>query len=165
MSKTGIFYGTSSGNTEDVAARIKNELGEDAELFDVGSASAQDVMNYNNIIFGASTWGAGDIQDDFETFLDNLQDVDLTGKNIAIFGLGDSASYSDTFANAIGHIYEVVGKYNVVGGVSADDYDYEESISVLNGKFFGLAIDEDNESDKTDERIRNWVSGLKKSFN
>ena len=48
----------------------------------------------------------------------------------------------------------------IVGAVSTDGYTFDDSESVVNGKFVGLALDEENESDKTDERIDNWVKAI-----
>jgi flavodoxin I len=52
----------------------------------------------------------------------------------------------------------------VVGAVDASDYTYDDSEAVQDGKFVGLAIDEDNESSKTDGRIAAWVANIKPSF-
>ncbi|MGK7929678.1 MAG: flavodoxin FldA, partial [Spirulina sp.] len=38
------------------------------------------------------------------------------------------------------------------------------SKAVKNGKFVGLALDDDNESDKTSDRIQKWVTQLKSEF-
>lgn len=45
-----------------------------------------------------------------------------------------------------------------------DGYDFNESKAVVDGKFLGLAIDEDNQSDMTELRVKSWVSQLKKEF-
>jgi|TARA_E500000178_G_scaffold321234_1_gene344931 flavodoxin I len=50
---------------------------------------------------------------------------------------------------------------NLIGKVSVDGYTFNESKSVLNGMFCGLAIDEDNESDLSHERLVNWVNSIK----
>ena len=50
---------------------------------------------------------------------------------------------------------------NMVGHVSTDGYTFDESASVVNGEFVGLAIDEDNESDRTDGRIAAWVETIR----
>lgn len=165
MQKIGIFFGSNSGNTEEVAEQLQELLGE-AELHDVSSSSPSDLADYSNIILGASTWGSGDLQDDFETFIEDIAEVDLSGKKVAIYGLGDSASYGDTFVNSIGHIYTAINeKTDVVGSVSTDGYEYEESEAEVDGQFVGLPLDVDNESDKTDERLEAWVEILKGSFN
>lgn len=167
MEKVGIFFGSSSGNTEEIANKIQELIGDDvAEVLNVDSADADDIAKYKNIILGSSTWGAGDLQDDFESFIDTLKEADLDGKKVAIFGLGDSVSYSDTFANSISHIYEAVkDKAEVIGGVSVEGYSFEESDSVVDGQFVGLPLDEDNESDQTDERLENWINLIKNKLN
>ena len=66
MNKIVIIYGTLTGNTEEAAIEIKEKLGSElTTLIDVYDASASDLENYDNIIFGASTWGIGDLQEDF----------------------------------------------------------------------------------------------------
>ena len=76
MGKIGIFYGSTEGNTEDVVEKVKDALG-DADVFNVDSASSDDLGNYDNIIFGASTWEIGELQEDWETFIDVLDDADF----------------------------------------------------------------------------------------
>ena len=49
----------------------------------------------------------------------------------------------------------------IIGSVPVGDYEYEESKSVANGKFIGLAWDEDNESDKSEDRVKAWISQIK----
>ena len=41
---------------------------------------------------------------------------------------------------------------------------FSESKAEVNGVFVGLPIDEDNDSDKTDERIDAWTKNLKEKF-
>ena len=49
---------------------------------------------------------------------------------------------------------------NVIGAVSTEGYTFDDSESVVDGKFVGLALDEVNEDDKTDERINAWVEEI-----
>src|SRR5690554_4709432 len=130
MQKVGIFYGSDTGNTEAVAKQIQQELGADiATISDVANAKANDMEEFSNRRFGASTMGIGDLQYDFEDFLPEIEAADLEGKIIAIFGLGDQYSYSDSFVDAIGDIYEKLeGKgCQIIGQVPTDGYDYDES--------------------------------------
>ena len=85
---------------------------------------------------------------------------------MALFGLGDSSSYSDTFVNGIALLYNAIKDKGatIVGAVDASDYTYDDSEAVQDGKFIGLALDEDNESSKSDIRIEAWVANLKNSF-
>ena len=166
MGKVGIFFGTSTGNTETVAEKIASAIG-DAELKHVSDGiSAADFESHDNLVLGTSTWGVGDLQDDWESAIGELQNANLSGKVVALFGLGDSSSYSDTFVNGMARIYDAVkgNGATVVGAVDASDYTYDDSEAVQDGKFVGLAIDEDNESSKTDGRIAAWVSAIKPSF-
>lgn len=164
MKKTAIFYGSSSGTTEDIAKRIATKLGiGSADVYNVDSVSADDVNPYEVLMLGSSTWGLGDLQDDWEGFLPKLKNADLSGKAVAIFGTGDSSSYSDSFCDAIGTIYSEL--YNsgcrFCGAVPTDGYTFDDSVAVIDGKFVGLPLDEVNEDDETDNRIDNWITQLK----
>jgi len=168
MQNVGIFYGSSTGNTETVAKQVQKEFGDDnAKTFDVAEAKADDIEKFANIIFGTSTWGIGDLQDDFEDFLSEISKANLAGKKIAIFGLGDQYSYSDSFVDGLGEIYEnLEGKgCELIGETSTDGYEYDETKAEVNGQFVGLALDEDNQNDLTSVRIVNWVEQLKNQFN
>jgi flavodoxin I len=164
MNNTAIFYGSSTGNTEGVAKQIAKLL--NADVFDVADNPVEELKNYENIILGTSTWGIGDLQDDWDSFLPELKDIDLSGKVCAIFGLGDGASYGDSFVDAIGTIYHAIeGKgCKIVGFVDTAGYDYEASTAEIDGKFVGLPLDEDNESNLANERIEKWVEQLKAEF-
>lgn len=164
MSKIGIYYGSTTGNTQEVAEEIAKKLNIDkADLHDVAKANA-DFSAYDIILFGSSTLGFGDLQDDWESYIDKLKGANLTGKKIALFGCGDSSSYSDTFCDAVGKIYQTIKSKGceIVGSISTDGYTYDDSEAAVDGKFVGLLIDNDNESDMTEERISNWIEELKK---
>ena len=160
----GIFYGSSTGNTKDVSAKLHAALGGD--LHNVTDVDADTISAYEYLVFAASTWGAGDLQDDWEDFFPNLDDIDLTGKKVGIMGLGDQANYGDTFVDGMAVLAEKIEEQggSVVGFTSTDGYEYDNSEADNGGRFIGLVIDEDNQSDKTDERIKAWVAELKKLF-
>lgn len=165
MSKIAIVYGSSTGATESVAQRIQT-LFDDATLFNAESVTVEDLKPFDFLIFGASTTGVGDLQDDWEILLPKVEKMDFLGKKAALFSLGDSASFSTSFAGAMYIIYKALkGKVEIVGAVSTDGYTFDESDAVVNGKFVGLALDEDNEYNETDARIAAWVEGLKKYLN
>lgn len=164
MAKTGVFYGSSTGNTEDAAKQIADALG--AEAVEISSTSADDILACDYIVFGVSTWGAGDLQDDFDDFMGTLEGMDFSGKKVAVFGLGDQESYSDTFVDAMGILGKAVkaGGGELVGAVSTDGYEFDSSEAEDGGSFIGLPLDEDNQSDLTADRIAAWVAELKKAF-
>ena len=94
---TGIFFGSTTGTTESVAARIAERLGvAQADVHNVAAASVEDVKKYDLLLLGSSTWGSGELQDDWPGFLDKLGKEDLSGRRVALFGCGDSASYPES---------------------------------------------------------------------
>ena len=106
MKIIGIFYGSSSGNTEGVAKQIQTEFGADnAQVFDVAKATKDDLEKFDNLIFGTSTWGFGELQDDFDGFMKQIEAANLSGKTVALFGCGDQESYSDTFVDGMGLVW------------------------------------------------------------
>ena len=163
MKTTGIFYGSSGGNTESIAKTIAKKLGvSDNDIYDVYKAKASDLAAYDILLFGSSTWGLGDLQDDWEGFIGEVVKADLTGKKIALFGCGDSSSYPDTFCDAMGKIYQAVeDKATVVGFTDTAGYSFDVSEAVVNNQFVGLALDEDNENDLTEDRVNNWIEIIK----
>jgi len=162
MGKIAIVYGSSTGATEAVAEKIQ-ALFDDAALFNAESVSVDDLKPYDFLIFGASTTGVGDLQDDWEVLLPKVEKMDFTGKKVALFSLGDSASFSTSFAGAMYYIYKALkGKVEIVGSVSTDGYTFDDSDAVIDGRFVGLALDEDNEYNETDARLAAWVEDLKK---
>lgn len=159
---TAVFFGSTNGNTSDAAGKIAKLL--DAKTFDVGKLkSADELLNYDMLILGTSTWYDGELQDDWESFMSLLKATDLSGKIVALFGLGDQEGYGSDFVSGMRQIYDaalacgakVIGSWEDVG------YSYDNSASVIGGKFIGLALDEDNQSELSDERIATWCAQLK----
>lgn len=163
MAQFGIFYGSTTGNTTKAAEAIQAILGaERAELVDVATAGVEDFSRYPNLILGASTWGYGDLQDDWEKKLPLLKEVDLKGKTVALFGLGDQEGYAACYLDAMGIIHDVLVECGVatVGAWSTEGYTFDASVACKDGQFVGLALDEDNEAEKTPQRIATWLQQL-----
>ncbi|MDB9313978.1 flavodoxin FldA [Spirulina sp. CS-785/01] len=168
MSKIGLFFGTQTGNTETIAESIQEEFGGDSvvTLHDIADADADDFNEYECIIVGCPTWDIGGLQADWEGFFEELDDIDFNGKKVAYFAPGDQVGYADNFQDAIGILEEKIAAQggNTVGYWPTEGYDFTASKAVKNGKFVGLALDEDNQSDLTEERIQTWVKQLKSEF-
>ncbi len=167
MAAIGLFFGTQTGQTEMIAEQIQGALGKgNVDLVDVAKASPEDLSAYSYLILGCPTWNSGELQADWDSFLPELDDLDLSGKTVACFGLGDQIGYADYFLDAMGMIAEKVLERGgtLVGQWSLDGYDFSESKAVMDGKFVGLAIDEDNQSDLTASRIQAWAQQLKPAF-
>jgi len=161
MKQTIVIYGSSTGTCQEIAEQIAGKLGVEAK--DVASLTADDVAANDNLLLGSSTWGAGELQDDWYDGLATLKGANLAGKTIALFGCGDCESYSDTFCGVLGEIYEGLKDTGAtfVGQVSTDGYTFDDSSAVVDGQFVGLALDNINEDDKTEERIDAWLETIK----
>lgn len=164
MKKTVVVYGSSTGTCENVAQTIGEKLG--ADVINVTDLTEDTVKENDNLILGTSTWGSGEMQDDWYDGVKVLKSAGLQGKTVALFGVGDSESYSDTFCGGMKELYDacVEAGANVLEGVDASGYTYDDSESVVDGKFVGLALDETNEDDKTPERIDAWIEQIKPSL-
>lgn len=159
MKKTIVVYGSSTGVCESIANTIAGKLG--VEAIGVTNFSADTIADNDNLILGTSTWGAGELQDDWYDGVETLKSNDLSGKTIALFGCGDSESYSDTFCGGMKEIYDACEGANILEGVSTDGYTFDDSEAVVDGKFVGLALDDVNEDDKTESRIDAWLEQIK----
>lgn len=167
MRKIGIFFGSTTGSTEEVAEKIATKLGVGKEdMHNVMDTKVEAVEPYEILLLGCSTWGEGELQDDWNDFLFKLKDKKLEGKIVAIFGCGDSASYSTSFCDAIGLIYNELQRTGCkfTGETEINGYRYDHSGAEIGGKFVGLPIDEINEPEKTDQRIDVWIGKVKKSI-
>ena len=124
------------------------------------------IAENDNLILGTSTWGAGEMQDDWYDGIKVLKSANLEGKTVALFGCGDAESYPYTFVGGIAALDNVAKNVGacVIGSVSTNGYTFDESEAVVDGKFVGLALDEVNEDDKTDERIDAWVAEIQPSL-
>ena len=160
MNATIVIYGSSTGTCEAIAETIAQKLG--CEVINVQDLTAEVVNNKQNLILATSTWGAGELQDDWYDGLKILQQADLSGKTIALFGCGDCESYGDTFVGGIGELYNGIkaSGANFVGSVDTDGYTFDDSEAVVDGKFVGLPLDDVNEDDKTDTRIEAWIADI-----
>lgn len=168
MEKIGIFFGSTEGHTEKVVTQIQQLLGgeDNAVLHNVNSATADDMQAYVNIILACPTWEIGQLQEDWDSFIDELEEAPVAGKRITYVGLGDADGYPDTFLDALGIIHDRIKDKGAefVGAWPTYGYSFEASKGVVDGKFLGLAIDEDNQKDLTADRVAKWVTQIKGEF-
>lgn len=170
MTPIGLFYGTNTGYTELVADLIEEEFSYVAPnlvtVHNIADVPLEKMLAYDYLIIGCPTWNVGQLQDDWDEEFLGLDDLDLSGKKIAIFGLGDQYGYPENFCDAIGILgrkFEDQGA-ELVGFTATDGYQFSYSLGVEDGMFLGLALDEDNESERTPERIADWVWQLVDEF-
>jgi len=165
MTEIGIFYGSSSGATKQVARKIQHYFGGEAELHDVRKTEVAALADYRLLIFGSPTYEKGKLQEDWYPFLKALKQegVDLTGKTAAVFALGDQKKYEKTFADSLVPLAKKLKKRGarLIGAWPIEGYTFKESAGVKKGRFLGLVIDEDRQAVLTSERVHAWVAQLK----
>ncbi|MGF1737609.1 flavodoxin FldA [Photobacterium satsumensis] len=160
MANIGIFFGSDTGNTEKVAEKIAAKLALDPQ--DIAGNSSDIFDDYDLLILGTPTANYGEMQPDWDYFVPEMEDADLTGKKVALFGLGDQVDYPDSFLDAMGELAEMVEEAGgeLIGEWPTDGYEFNHSRAVKDGKFVGLALDEDRQPELTDDRIATWLATL-----
>lgn len=162
--KIGIFYGSTTGQTAEAAQMIAKALGvPNEDVHDVGQTAPSAMGDYDVLILGTSTWGSGDLQDEWQDFIQGASELDLKGKQGAVFGCGDG-SFSDTFCGGVGTLYTEMlptGIQFLGRGYGVEGYDFEESPAEIDGQYVGLLLDRTNHDDLTEGRVKGWTDLLK----
>ena len=165
MKKTGIIFSFNTRKTSKVAGRIKEELGKewDAELVNVEDITAEKFLEFDNLICGAATWFDGELPNYWDEFIPDLEEMDLRGKTVALFGLGDQKGYPENFLDGMGILAEIMEERGarLVGFTSNESYEYESSRAEKGDQFCGLGIDYETQGSENNERIHQWVEKLK----
>jgi flavodoxin I len=176
MSSIGLFFGTSSGSTRKIAKAIKKRY-DDALMaapLNINRVEADALAIYDKLIFGTPTLGDGQLpglaadceEESWEEALVRLDGVDFSGKTVALFGLGDQKSYPNEFVNGLAALYDFVtdrgGK--VVGDWPVEGYTFTQSDAVIDGRFVGLVLDQDNQADQSEARLDAWLKQIAADF-
>lgn len=176
--KIGLFYGSTTCYTEIASEKIQSKLNElfdvpVVEIFnikDIPLETAVDVsQEFDYLIFGISTWDFGELQEDWESKWADVESLDLNGKTIALFGLGDQEGYAEWFQDALGMLHDVCinqGANPIGYWPNGDDYDFIASKALTADKshFVGLALDDEGQYDLTEQRIADWCEQLLTEF-
>ncbi len=168
MKKVGLFYSINTKKTTQAAKRIVESLGSDTlEELNAEEVNEKQFTAFDNLILGVPTWFDGELPNYWDEFVPALEDLDLKGKKIAIYGAGDQVGYPENFVDAIGIMAQLVEKQGatIVGFTSTEGYTFEHSQAQRGKQFCGLALDFENQSSKNKERIAQWCDQLKKEFN
>ena len=166
MEKIGVFYGTTSGKTEAIADEIDFNLRKiDHEIFNVADG-IREIENYKNLILVTPTYGVGELQRDWESHRSELENMNFTGKKIALVGLGNQFTFGESFVEGMRKLYDIITARGgeVIGMTSNEGYLYKESEAVIGDKFVGLALDENNQDDETPDRVFAWIKEITKEF-
>ena len=164
--KIGLFYGSTTCYTEIAAEKIRDIIGaEVVDLYNIQDEPLKKAEDYEFLIFGISTWDFGEIQEDWESHWDDISGVNLSGKVIALFGMGDQQGYGQWFQDALGMLHDEIkpqGVHFIGQWPNGDDYEFEASKALTEDQshFVGLALDEDSQYDKSDELIATWIEQI-----
>ena len=165
MGKIGIFFGSDEGNTESIAHRIAERLSAyEVEIHDIAEATQLDFSRYAIILLGISTWDFGQIQSDWEEFWPDAEQMRYDNQWVGLFGLGDQFGYGDFFVDAMGVLHDVIKARGakIIGHWPTEGYEFDASKALTpdGNHFVGLAIDEDQQAELSDNRIDQWCAQL-----
>ena len=164
-----IVYGSTTGNTEEVGEQIRELMADlDPEILDVSTTDVADMLDYDVLLIGIPTWDIGELQADWDSRYPELDGHDFTGKKVAFFGAGDAVGYPDNFLDGLGILWDKFHELGaeLVGKWPTEGYEFDESRALVDdgANFVGLGIDNDNESELTEERITAWVQALREEL-
>ncbi len=172
MAKVGVFFGTDTGNTRRIAKDIVNALGSAiaAKPVNVRNASALDMLAYDTLILGTPTYGDGQLPglstgnatESWEEFLPTLAGQDFSGIKVAIYGLGNQKSYPAEFVDAMFYLHEQFKQCGatMIGAWDTEGYNFKSSKAVVDSRFVGLALDQENQKYLTSIRLGTWLKDL-----
>lgn len=158
-----LVFDTESGSTNRVAKMIAGAFPDGAvDLFSAAQLNADTLAPYSALVFGSPSMQHGRLADNWQFFVES-DGIDLTGKTVALFGLGDQVGYPREFVDGLGVLYERVKELGatVVGSWPTEGYTFKSSRAMVDGQFVGLVIDEDNQADLTKPRIDAWVAAVR----
>lgn len=167
MSKTAIIYSYNTQKSKKVAEKVMAAFGETAiEAVNAEDLTKEVFENFDNFIVSAPTWFDGELPNYWDEFIPDLEEMDLSKKSFAIFGLGNQKDYPENYCDAIGILAEVLEECGarIVGHTSLEGYTYESSRAQRGDIFVGLPLDQENQARLTADRVNKWVVQLKKEF-
>ena len=171
--KIKIIYGSDTGTTEDVVNTflipLLNTYEVNIDLKEVLDITNDDWEGYDLYILGIPTWYDGELQSDWEDYFDDFKKINFLDKKVAIFGCGDQVGYDEWFCDGVGILAKVVinNGGSIIGYTIKDkSYEFDTNPKILKDEntFYGLALDEDNQSELTQERIQKWIEQLIKNI-
>jgi len=171
MKKIALIYWPKKGNTETAAHKIYSRFEKDViDIFTITEINTAEFAMYDAFIIGGSTTGADNWENAHKSrwndFFNKLEKAEIKGKSFALFGLGNQVLYPQHFVDGMAFLKEIFENHGAFlkGLWPIDGYDFQESESVENGMFYGLALDFDHQDELSDGRIEKWVNQIRKEF-
>jgi flavodoxin long chain len=172
-----IYFGSTNGDTARVVQRLVSLCEYTAlaprweiETIDVAAFFLDDMPTYDLVLIGAPTWDNGQLQRDWEGVFTEFDDLDLTDLPVALFGLGDQYGYPDTFVDALAFFADkleargacLLGRWDPASDPAG--YHFTSSWALQDGRFVGLVLDEINQPEQSDARLRRWLAQVQAEF-
>jgi len=167
MKKIALVYSFNSTKSAKVASKIAENLKSiTVEKLNVESCNKKEFLLYDGYILSVPTWFDGELPNYWDEILPALDDLELNGKKVALFGLGDQKNYPENFCDAVGILGEFFeGKgAKIIGHTSPEGYSFESSKALKENILTGLLLDQENQSKLSDERILKWTKQLEHEF-
>lgn len=167
MGKIGIFYSFNSQKTKLIGEKIVELFKEgEIEAINAETVSEEEFLRYDRMILGVPTWFDGELPNYWDEFVPAIEDLDMTGKKVAIYGLADQKGYPENFGDAVGLMANLLKQRGaeIVGETSTEGYTFESSRAIQNGKFVGLILDQENQARLTQARLDMWIKQVKENF-
>ncbi len=167
MGKIGIFYSFNSQKTKLIGEKIIELFNEgEIEAINAETVSEEEFLRYDRMILGVPTWFDGELPNYWDEFVPAIEDLDMTGKKVAIYGLADQKGYPENFGDAVGLMTNLLKQRGaeIVGETSTEGYTFESSRAIQNGKFVGLILDQENQARLTQARLDMWIKQVKENF-
>ncbi|MEB6369342.1 flavodoxin [Klebsiella michiganensis] len=174
MANIGIFFGTDTGKTRKIAKMIHKQLGELADApVNINRTTLDDFMAYPVLLLGTPTLGDGQLPgleagcegESWSEFISGLDDASLSGKTVALFGLGDQKGYPDNFVSGMRPLYDALRAHGaqIIGSWPNEGYEFSASAALEGERFIGLVLDQDNQFDQTEARLASWLEEIKRA--
>jgi flavodoxin I len=166
MKKVGLFYSFNTNKTSQAARKIGEEFGDAAVHVNAETLTETEFLLYDNMILGVPTWFDGELPNYWDEFVPALEDLDLKGKTVAVFGNGNQKGYPENFVDGVGIMADLLESRGarIIGFTPVQGYSFEGSKALRGDKFCGLALDFENQAPQINGKIKKWVEQLRQEF-
>lgn len=165
---TAIIYSFTSNKTAKAGQKIVDSFGESLKLdvVDADNLTEEKFLAYDQLILGVPTWFDGELPHYWDEFVPAMEEMEMKGRKVAIYGLADQVGYPENFADGVGILARLLRDRGaeIVGQTDIDNYTFESSHAIENGQFLGLVLDQENQARLSKKRIDNWLEDLKRIF-
>jgi flavodoxin I len=164
--KIGLFYSFNTNKTSQAAKKIGEEFGDAVVHVNAETLTEKEFLAYDNMILGVPTWFDGELPNYWDEFVPALEDIDLEGKTVAVFGNGNQKGYPENFVDGIGIMADLLESRGarLIGFTPVKGYAFESSKALRGDQFTGLVLDFENQATQIGPKIKKWVEQLKEEF-